>query len=81
MKEIFTDIYKKNDWKNDESVSGNGSTLDATEGVRRELPRLFAKFHVKSLLDIPCGDCNWIKGYLHQKSEYVHRRRHRGRAN
>jgi hypothetical protein len=60
MKDVFTDIYKNNDWKSEESVSGQGSTLDATECVRRELPRLFAKFHVKSLLDIPCGDCNWI---------------------
>jgi hypothetical protein len=50
--------------KDDESVSGHGSTIDATEGIRRELPKLFAKFHVKSLLDIPCGDCNWIKGWI-----------------
>jgi 2-polyprenyl-3-methyl-5-hydroxy-6-metoxy-1,4-benzoquinol methylase len=71
MKEIFTDIYKKNDWKNDESVSGNGSTLDATEGVRRELPRLFAKFHVKSLLDIPCGDCNWILPVTKNLNMYI----------
>jgi 2-polyprenyl-3-methyl-5-hydroxy-6-metoxy-1,4-benzoquinol methylase len=60
MKEIFTGIYKNNDWKSDESVSGQGSTMDATEGIRRELPKLLNKFHVKSLLDIPCGDCNWI---------------------
>lgn len=60
MKDIFTKIYQDNDWKSDESVSGQGSTLDATEGIRRELPKLFDKFHVKSILDIPCGDFNWF---------------------
>ena len=60
MKEIFTDIYKNNNWKSEESVSGQGSTLDATIGIRLALPKLFAKFHVKSVLDIPCGDLNWI---------------------
>lgn len=61
MKELFTDIYKNNEWKDDESVSGHGSTLDATEGIRRELPKLFDKFHVKTLLDVPCGDFHWFK--------------------
>lgn len=71
MKEIFTGIYKNNDWKNDESVSGQGSTLDATEGIRRELPKLFAKFHVKTLLDIPCGDMNWISKMPLEGIEYI----------
>jgi SAM-dependent methyltransferase len=60
MKDVFTDIYKKNEWKDDESVSGHGSTLDATELIRRELPKLLTEFHVKSFLDIPCGDLNWV---------------------
>lgn len=60
MKDIFTDIYRDNTWKSDESVSGQGSTVDATYHIVRELPRLFAEFHVKSVLDIPCGDLNWI---------------------
>jgi SAM-dependent methyltransferase len=60
MKDIFTDIYKNNNWKSEESVSGQGSTLDATIGIRYELPKLFARFHVKSVLDIPCGDFNWL---------------------
>jgi SAM-dependent methyltransferase len=71
MKEIFAGIYKNNDWKSDESVSGQGSTLDATEGIRRELPKLFAKFHVKSLLDIPCGDCNWIAPIIKNLELYL----------
>jgi hypothetical protein len=60
MKDIFTDIYKNNNWKSEESVSGQGSTLDATIGIRTALPKLFDRFHVKSLLDIHCGDFNWL---------------------
>lgn len=71
MKDIFTKIYQDNEWKSDESVSGQGSTLDATELIRRELPKLFAKFHVKSLLDIPCGDLNWISKMPLEGIEYI----------
>lgn len=60
MKDVFTKIYHDNEWKSDESVSGQGSTLDQTHLIRRELPQLFEKFQVKTLLDIPCGDMNWI---------------------
>jgi hypothetical protein len=58
--EIFSDIYRENVWENDESVSGDGSTLEYTEKLRRELPELFRQFEIKSLLDAPCGDYNWF---------------------
>lgn len=61
MRQIFEDIYKTNGWQSDESVSGHGSTLDATSCVRRELPKLFKELRVKNVLDIPCGDYNWWK--------------------
>jgi 2-polyprenyl-3-methyl-5-hydroxy-6-metoxy-1,4-benzoquinol methylase len=72
MKDVFTRIFRDNEWKDDESVSGHGSTLGATEVIRRELPKLFAEFHMKSLLDIPCGDMNWIAGLLVDENfEYI----------
>ena len=43
-----------------ESVSGAGSGLAATESIRRELPSLLAELDVKTLLDVPCGDWNWM---------------------
>ncbi len=58
--EIFTDIYKRNAWKGRESVSGKGSDLEQTETLRRELPKLIKRLGIKSMLDFPCGDCNWI---------------------
>ena len=43
-----------------ESVSGAGSGLAATESIRRQLPSLLTKLNVEILLDVPCGDWNWM---------------------
>ena len=43
-----------------ESVSGAASSLEATETIRRELPGLLTELEVRTLLDVPCGDWNWM---------------------
>jgi hypothetical protein len=58
---IFTDIYDENRWGDKESRSGSGSTLTQTETIRRKLPEILEEFHIHSILDIPCGDFNWMK--------------------
>jgi hypothetical protein len=58
---IFTDIYNENKWGNKESRSGPGSTLTETETMRSKLPELLEEYHIHSILDIPCGDFNWMK--------------------
>ncbi len=60
-KNIFTSYFKENTWNSDESFSGEGSTLNATKIVRSHLPEILRKYEVKSLLDAPCGDFNWMK--------------------
>lgn len=57
---IFTRIYANNGWGSAESVSGCGSTLRETRVVRQILPGLMERHGIQTLLDIPCGDCNWI---------------------
>ena len=69
--ELFDLIYKVNAWGSSESRSGAGSTLAATEHIRRELPALFSNFGVKSILDIPCGDMNWISKILNPELNYI----------
>lgn len=59
-KKTFTRIYKKNAWNSEESVSGPGSTLSLTENLRETLPALLKKWNIKSMLDAPCGDFNWM---------------------
>jgi hypothetical protein len=58
---IFSEIYQNNLWGDSESVSGRGSTVARTAVIRRELPALFAELGVKSILDAPCGDFNWLR--------------------
>ena len=56
---VFTRIYQQNLWGS-ESVSGPGSIAAATSTIKTELPELWRKFGIKSLVDAPCGDCNWM---------------------
>lgn len=57
---IFTTIYQTNHWKSQESASGPGSELRQTEELRRVLPGVFVKYNIRSMIDIPCGDFNWM---------------------
>src|SRR5215471_3655990 len=56
--EIFTGIYEQNIWKNSESRSGHGSTLEYTTAVRDALPTIFRDLKITSMVDAPCGDFN-----------------------
>jgi hypothetical protein len=57
---VFGHILKHNLWKSGESVSGPGSDMRRTERVRAELPGVIRQFGIKTMLDAPCGDMNWI---------------------
>ena len=67
---IFKDIYEKNIWDNSETVSGDSSTLQQTVALRQALPNLIKKYKVKSMLDIPCGDFNWMQS-VDLKLDYI----------
>lgn len=64
--DVFTSIYKTNAFYDsgcgidNESISGAGSSLQSTEIISKELPRLINNLHIGSLLDLCCGDCGWI---------------------
>lgn len=60
-KQAFQTIYEKNTWGDPHSLSGQGSNLNQTEVIRRELPKLTKELRVNSMLDIPCGDFFWMK--------------------
>lgn len=62
--QIFTHIYTTGYWAhnaNQETASGHGSKLSSTKTIREQLPLLLKKLEIKTLLDIPCGDFNWMK--------------------
>lgn len=60
-KELFTKYYINNTWSGKESLSGPGSDLEQTKYLIPELQILLSDFKIKSILDVPCGDFNWMK--------------------
>ena len=57
----FTKIYSSNHWNSSESRSGEGSTLENTQNIRIELPKILAQYKINKMLDAPCGDFNWMQ--------------------
>ena len=59
--EVFDSIKEENKWGSTESLSGPGSEISQTRNLEAELPKIFNSFGIKNILDIPCGDFNWMK--------------------
>src|SRR5262245_64958041 len=49
--EVFTGIYHRNIWKNQESASGHGSTIEYTKNVRDDLPLIFDNLNIARIYD------------------------------
>lgn len=60
----FSRIYKYNRWGSDESRSGDGSTLRNTENLRSLLSEIISDWNVESIVDIACGDFNWMSDLM-----------------
>ena len=61
MDVVFTEIFKRNFWGDRESVSGSGSNQEQTRVIVREIPRVLKEVGARTLLDLPCGDFNWMQ--------------------
>lgn len=70
-KDVFTEIYHNNRWGSTESRSCVGSEIRATRLIVDWLPTLFKKYNIKSVLDIPCGDYNWMKWVDYTGVQYI----------
>jgi hypothetical protein len=58
--QVFKKVYSENSWGDPESRSGPGSSLAQTDIVRQELKALVKELGATSMLDVPCGDFNWL---------------------
>lgn len=58
---IFNDLVNNNKWCGKESLSGTGSDLSQTRIIAAEIPLLLKELNIHSMIDIPCGDFNWMK--------------------
>lgn len=60
----FSAVYDNRAWligKEVGSLSGWSSELEHTEAIRELLPKLLAELETRTLLDLGCGDFNWMK--------------------
>jgi SAM-dependent methyltransferase len=71
IKEVFHAIYTQNHWAGQESVSGPGSSTVKTFSIRESIPQLILKYGISSVLDIPCGDFNWMNQVDLQDLNYI----------
>jgi hypothetical protein len=69
--DIFTLYYNRNLFGDPESRSGTGSSLQATRNLRPELSATFERFGIESVLDVPCGDFNWMKALDWSRIRYL----------
>jgi hypothetical protein len=54
-----------------ESISGPGSCLAQTQELRERLPLVIGSLEIRSLLDAPCGDLNWMQHVQLGDIEYI----------
>lgn len=69
----FEEIYRRGIWgkrAHGHSASGLGSEIAATETLRRELPEVLDRLGALTLLDIGCGDFNWLS-QVDLKQRYI----------
>jgi beta-1,4-galactosyltransferase 1 len=60
-KKLFTKIYETRFWNGEESASGHGADTKFSEAIREVLPKLIKDYNIKTILDIGCGEFNWMK--------------------
>ena len=61
MKDIFEHIVNSGYWRAGTTVCGNGSTMQYTDYLRKELKGFLECYNIQSMFDAPCGDYVWMK--------------------
>lgn len=69
--ESFTHIYKTNNWGSQESRSGPGSSMERTVAIRQQLVEFIDELDCKTVIDLGCGDFNWMKHVVSDRIDYV----------
>ena len=64
-KDYFEHIFLEKKF-NSNNHSGNGSMPEQTIELIKNLPEIIKKYNINTLLDIPCGDFEYMK-YIHSQ--------------
>jgi SAM-dependent methyltransferase len=72
-KERFTLFHESKYWKPmvGGSLSGAGSSIEATKVIRQSIHGFFKKYNIRSMLDAPCGDWHWMREVKLQGINYI----------
>lgn len=57
----FSRIVSSNMWGSPETPCGPGSTVEACQPILKALPGWISNYGIKSIVDLGCGDWNWMK--------------------
>ncbi|HTY76641.1 MAG TPA: class I SAM-dependent methyltransferase [Candidatus Bathyarchaeia archaeon] len=68
---IFRAIHESNAWGSEESRSGPGSTKDRGADFVDDLLSVLDGLACRTLLDVPCGDFNWISPVAERMDQYI----------
>ena len=71
QKDRFELIYKTNFWSSKESKSGYGSEKMNTINIKKSIIDIIHNNNIKTILDAPCGDFNWIDDILSDDLQYI----------
>ncbi len=69
---IFSEIYETGFWQYSEtdSRSGPGSSMESTRILRKELKRFIVQNNIQSIVDVGCGDFNWMHTLIEHAFRY-----------
>jgi len=70
LSDVFDTIYKEGKWGAPLS-SGPGSTMEYTEDIQSGIFNLIVKLGIKSVLDVGCGRCTWIRKAIPEGVSYL----------
>ncbi len=68
--ERFEMIYNENFWESNESSSGIGSEIKNTKEVLKAIKLVIKEYKIKSIIDIPSGDFNWMSSLDMENIDY-----------
>ena len=68
---VFQRIYEQQHWGKEQTVSGAGSTREQTGKIIPEIAAFIHDYKITSILDLPCGDFNWMQGLNLANVQYI----------
>lgn len=71
LKTKFSEIFDVNGFKGRLSRSGEGSDLEQTKIIRKELPQVIQSLDIQVLMDAPCGDWYWMRHSQLSLKQYI----------